>query len=419
MMTRIPLYVADADSCGAPIERQCTEIQSFLDASCTSISAKTDDSFTKDDGGSSSSGSDCPSSMSSVSMASSSDDGNDEEDDEISVYSSGDDLMERISFLREKQQLLQRALSSMKQEEIYEANIAVGVAKHTHSSMTVSSLCHDAKETLLSMMQGSKHANPSSLKRALPLEEEHSSTTTQSSAASSAKRFKIDTESVSYLSASEACETVFDGLPSRPMESSFPFDDTTWMAKAFQNHFRKTSSNNKEWKVRKDPYLGNLAIPPCAESCQKEMQLQDALAFTSRPQVITSAVPPFAVVHANKAFTVLAGEQSVIGKPIESIFKVDASKETSGAFPTRIQLLNRDCQLCLTPIFERASNVDGISHILLQVRPSVEPATTVANLENHANSSSAFLRSTFVQSFENDNNENDNEHAGIGFVAVG
>jgi hypothetical protein len=357
-----------------------------------------------DDSSSSSSSSssldDWPSSTSSVSSSSTAS----TETDDISVYGS-DEMGERIAFLREKQCLLQRALQAMKGEEIYEASIAVGVFKHIHShpsgnsSVLNSSLCQDARETL----------DDSAVTTKRPSREDES-TTSSTSTSMTSKRLKIDTQSVSCVSASTASDNTVVPSFHRPLDP-FPMDGK-WMAKAFIHHFKPNSSSSStttssDWKMLKDPYLGDMVIPPSMEPLHTEMQLKDALGFTSTPQLITSAVPPFAVVHANKAFSILSGDQNLMGTSVESIFQVDddsANYMPDQAFPTRMRLQNQDCQLCLIPIIDRASNPSGgVSHILLKVKSRHQSSNVGENFTNSYN----LMVPAFIKSLDEEAGERD------------
>lgn len=409
-MTMIPLYGASDAAYGSGIEEKpiATRYSSHnVAVRCTPPCSS--GTYGDDDSGSD----DCRSSMSSVSMTSSSS----ADDDSMSGYSSGDDLGDIIPFLREKQLLLQRAIGALKREEIYAATIAVGVASSVHPSVSISSVFQDAKDALRRINGDDTETIESSssiatAKRQSPVDHDESST-------ESTKRIKIDTRSVRHFSGSEAEGNAMLATASGRPQEPFPMEGSKWMARALMNNFKPTTSSSdssSEWKVVRDPYMGSLAIPPSTESCQREMQLRDALGFTPTPQVITSAVSPFAVVHANRAFSVLCGEQNFVGKSVESLFQVeeDSSTASSGetkTFPTRIRLQNQDCQLCLIPIIDRAASKRGaISHILLKAQLHQN-----ASGDAYTNaSSSTLMRSSFVDSLDEESTS-----SGMGFSTVG
>jgi hypothetical protein len=318
--------------------------------------------------------------------------------DDTSVYGS-DEMGERIAFLRQKQRLLHRALRAMKRDEVYEASIAVGMFKHMHS--------HSSGNSYLL----------SSSKR--PSKEDESTTSTTSTSMSS-KRLKIDTQSVTCVPASNVGDNMV--VPSFN-RSLYPFPmDGKWMAKAFIHHFKpkppsssaSASTMSSDWKVVKDPYLGNMVIPPSMEPLHTEMQLKDALGITSTPQLITSAVPPFAVVHANKAFSILSGDQNLVGTSVESIFQVDddsANYMPDQAFPTRMRLQNQDCQLCLIPIIDRTSNPSGgVSHILLKVKSRQQSS----NVGETFTKSSNLMFPTFTESLDEEAEQREMIFATVG-----
>jgi len=91
------------------------------------------------------------------------------------------------------------------------------------------------------------------------------------------------------------------------------------------------------------------------------------------------AMPPFCVVHANKAFCEMSGLVSgdVIGKPVESVLRVNRSSPgsdagfvpSSDALTTTLVLANQKlCTVDLVPITDRFRNPSGgMSHILVQL----------------------------------------------------
>jgi hypothetical protein len=88
-------------------------------------------------------------------------------------------------------------------------------------------------------------------------------------------------------------------------------------------------------------------------------------------------MPPFCVVHANKAFCELSGLGSadIIGKPVESLLHVNQGPvsnvleiPTSGAVNRSLALAIKSCTLELTPVTDKFRNPSGgMSHLLVQL----------------------------------------------------
>mmetsp|Transcript_33388 Transcript_33388/g.80812 ORF Transcript_33388/g.80812 Transcript_33388/m.80812 type:complete len:402 (+) Transcript_33388:170-1375(+) len=323
-----------------------------------------------DENSESSSIDDEPSSLSSVSMTSSSGD-----DDTNSVSSSSEDIESRISFLRKKQALLERAMKALRKEDMYSASIAQSVVNNTHPSTTFSSLCEEARTTLKSLNgEADDDLSASSSKRSKSKRKESEYRLEDS------KRVKIDITNVSRRVSSDTFKDMVDTTPIAVSEDEeddeaepYPLAGK-WMAKSFLRHHKPSYEVSKfdNWKIKRDPYVGSIVVPPSPTPFLQETELKDALAFTSTPQLITSAVPPFNVVHANAAFAILSGVNNAVGSSVESIFEVDnVEKRTDSRqiFPDQIRLNGKACQIDLTPIVDRVQYPKGgVSHLLLQVQ---------------------------------------------------
>ncbi|KAL3944044.1 MAG: hypothetical protein SGBAC_001872 [Bacillariaceae sp.] len=337
------------------------------------------------------SGDDEPSSLSSVSMTSSSGD-----DDTSSYSSTSDDIGERISFLHEKQVLLHRAMKALQREDMYTASIAQSVIDKTHPSTFVSSLYDEARTTPDSVNYDgddmSTLSSPRSNKRKEP--EYHNE--------ESNKRTKIDITSVSRRVSSDIDAPVTVSEDEEDDEA-LPYPLTgKWMAKSFLRHHKPSYNVSKfdNWKIKRDPYVGNIVVPPSRTPFNQETELKDALSFTSTPQLITSAVPPFNVVHANAAFAMLSGMSSTVGSSVESIFEVDnVDSETNRTdFPEQIRLNGKVCKIDLTPIVDRVQSPKrGVSHLLLQVQQGdaidmgAIPLASISGTQGTARNNRVFL----------------------------
>ena len=318
-----------------------------------------------------------PSSISSLSIYSASGD-----DDANSVSSSQEDLESRIAFLHEKQKLLERAMKALQREELYEASIAPSVIDKSHPSCNISSIVEEARTMLKALNEDEDDDDvvvlPSSSQSQSKRKQDSSDSIKESS-----KRLKIDITNVSRRVATQEDTPV-------PVSEDEEDDDAEpypmqgkWMAKSFLRYHKPSfnASRYENWKIKRDPYVGNVAVPPSPTPFERETELKVALSFTSTPQLITSAVPPFNVVHANAAFAILSGRNDIVGSSVETIFQVDSPVEEEGEeqdskqtnvhqiFPNQILLNGKACQIALTPIVDRGQNPKGgVSHLLLQVR---------------------------------------------------
>jgi hypothetical protein len=319
-----------------------------------------------------------PSSISSLSVSSTSGD-----DETNSVTSSDNDIESRISFLQKKQALLERAMKALQEEELYTASIAHSIIDKSHPSTTISSLCEEAKTILKALNKEEKKEGDesSTLSTKQAQKRKESEDSDSSDQEGSSKRFKIDITTVSRKVSTDLFQDMVPAPVSEDEKEDedepYPLKGSEWMAKSFLRYHKPSfeASQYSDWKIKRDPYVGNVAVPPSPTPFDRETELKDALSFTSTPQLITSSVPPFNVVHANAAFAILSGMNNIVGSSVESIFQVDnenvesTSNNTHQIFPDQILLNGKACQIVLTPIVDRVQNPKGgVSHLLLQVQ---------------------------------------------------
>lgn len=89
-------------------------------------------------------------------------------------------------------------------------------------------------------------------------------------------------------------------------------------------------------------------------------------------------MPPFCVVHANKAFCELSGlsGREIIGKPIESLLHVFQDPMThavsvtpNGTMNSTLLCSKRACELEMLPVTDKFQNpLGGMSHLLVKVQ---------------------------------------------------
>ncbi|KAG7343022.1 hypothetical protein IV203_020967 [Nitzschia inconspicua] len=238
-----------------------------------------------------------------------------------------EDIDTEISYLKQKQQILEKVTFALKKEEDYIALNAHYILKGGDSS---SKLWDEAKFFLDTLQMDTSTADDVG-KRKLPPTVDSPETIPSSTQFS--KRPKIDLSMVGHIRA-----------------GSFPSVVS--------------------------PLRSTVVSTP-------GRTLDKALQFTTDAQIIALPSPPFSVVHINRAFCEFSGldQEDVIGKTVESILQVnqDFSRLMDGvAFPSQFLVPNsaemtpeKDCQLQVFPITSCAQETHAISHILIKINPMV------------------------------------------------
>ena len=380
-----------------------------------------------------------------------------------------EDVDDRIQYIHEKQQILKRAAAVLFSEEAYEAATALETTKLSHASVPTSATWKEAMSVLQTFGQSPSinsmtESSASSSSLGNPLR--------PSSRISGKKRKSYNKSnncprdpsinlstvgrlsSVSYLQEqcySSSTEQIMT-QDNRVLEllSSMPpsiFQTGQWMAQALVRSaplplqhspahlVQSTSSTSTEtsfttvdhqgsWKMVSNPSTHVLGLaPPFGTSFMDHaVDIQEAMALSSQPRVLTQATPPFSIVYTNRAFLclqVVAGgdssSSSLIGQPIESIIqlvlddspnykKLDGSNKQvekvsqqqqqqqqqqhdthylNGLFPLKN---NEACRIQIFPVIDRSrrrrisDDVDSnngcdytsMSHILVEVSPQVD-----------------------------------------------
>lgn len=190
-----------------------------------------------------------------------------------------EDIDGEISFLREKQGLLKRAIDAMKEEETYDASrarLTVNGALPYGSAIWV-----EAKEVLddLNRRDDGKREKETP-KETLP-------DPSPVSTPRDPKRPKIDVSSVVCLSSSEMGFTMPSVTSVTRDVCSTPFHCTgPWMAKALVHslpslqHPQDSTGSSSTWEIVNDPTMGPLVVPPSKIPSLSRIQLKDAISFT-------------------------------------------------------------------------------------------------------------------------------------------
>jgi hypothetical protein len=317
-----------------------------------------------------------------------------------------EDVERRIAYLRAKQSLLQRASNALSREDAYDAANALANANWRQNDAP-NPIWNEARGVLrraygcshaTAYLQGSQnlHSRSRGLKRV----------------ASSPKQETIDVSRVACVSSesyhsddtNDSDGTELGG--SLSSVSTSVFREGHWMAQALVSCTKRTQGNSNtidsRWRVISDPHTCALGLlPPFGLSMEESVSLQEAITITEEPRLVTQPTPPFCVVHANKAFLVLAGlstTRNVLGKPIETIVQVsqEAANENDGnknARTLRSTLLlgenSKACCIRVVPVLDRSKrqrllnkshqHSACMSHVLVRVVPDTYSDSRVAS----------------------------------------
>jgi len=371
------------------------------------------------------------------------------EDEEGSGSSTEESVSSMINFLREKQSLLQRASEHFAREEAYNAFNAVYDSKvTTASSMKESAVWSEAKKFLKEEASGvspsesaasesgdSEDDGKNKRKRSFmtvtstlaPSPTGGASVVILKSSPSPCSK-EIDTSQVKHITSKAFEEESKQATPSlcRFNTVDVMFRQGNWMAKALlmstsnsgsASSAEESSSGkvNKDWEVISDPQTCALGLlPPRDISLHDSVTLQDAMAITTEPQLVTQATYPFTVVSANKAFCQLAGILStnkIIGQPIESILQLsqdiaikNTEQKSFQSFPSVMWIKGGDNK--------SGSNIKSCN---LQVKPVVNQAIKRRRINDMSSLPNTYLSHLLVVLQE----ASASKHAPVAFGTVG
>jgi hypothetical protein len=200
----------------------------------------------------------------------------------ISSTSSDDndatDIEKNISYLQEKQYLMKRALTALKEEEVYDASHARAVINSDVMKCS-SSIWMEAKE-IIEILNRQDDDKTVIIKKFQVEEKERKS-----------KRQKIDLSTVKCISATSFLERPNHVSHCANRARSVPFTGP-WMAKALTHcipslpllHDSRRSSTMDELEVVDDPELGVVVMPLSNFQFRNCISLKDAIGFTSVAQ---------------------------------------------------------------------------------------------------------------------------------------
>jgi hypothetical protein len=346
------------------------------------------------------------------------DDTSDEDNEETSIS-------RRIDFLSEKRSLLKRAYKVMAQEENYDAAIAIDTVRNPKVE-AFNSIWTEAKGVLKELNEAAGTSPLSSSFSSFRANDKNNTGDQQPGGNLRAEKNnpdpsdpKIDKSSVRRVIAKRSGDVEVikrDDVRELSYISSIPspvFGDGQWLAQALvysaptTHQVQPITSADCHWKVVSDPFTSSLGlVPPSSVSMNNAVDIQEATAFTEEPRLVTQSTPPFCVVHANKAFLMLANlpaQDSLIGRPIESVIQVtqqdiDMSRPADIMMNKPENIANNDerylesilshgdkkaCRIQVVPVLDRSrrqsiteTSYSCMSHVLIRVRESTTSSTT-------------------------------------------
>jgi hypothetical protein len=348
------------------------------------------------------------------------DDTSDEDNEETSIS-------RRIDFLSEKRSLLKRAYKVMAQEENYDAAIAIDTVRNPKVD-AFNSIWTEAKGVLKELNEAAGTSTLSSSFSSFRADDNNNTGDQQPGYLRAEKNNpdpsdpKIDKSSVRRGIAKRSGDVEVirrDDARELSYISSIPspvFGDGQWLAQALvysaptTHQVQPITSADCHWKVVSDPFTSSLGlVPPSSVSMNNAVDIQEATAFTEEPRLVTQSTPPFCVVHANKAFLMLANlpaQDSLIGRPVESVIQVtqqdiDMSRPADVMMDKPENITNSDddderylesilsrgdkkaCRIQVVPVLDRSrrqsiteTSYSCMSHVLIRVRESTTSSTT-------------------------------------------
>jgi hypothetical protein len=193
----------------------------------------------------------------------------------LSSSSSDDssDIENEISFLQQKQRLLNRALTAMKEEEAYDASKARSFA--SGNKPVGSSICFEAKEIVNILKEQEAKLTEPIRRKILPKRGRIDERATYT------KRLRIDLSSVTCTTADKFLEQTEHAAryDTRGAVSTVSF--TGQCIPLILHHHDPRSNAVGELEVMNDPNLGLFVMPPPKLPCPNAIFLKDALSFTS------------------------------------------------------------------------------------------------------------------------------------------
>ena len=205
-------------------------------------------------------------------------------------FEEDDSIESEIAFLQEKQTLLQRALTAMKREDIYNATKARDVVNGNLPAEAL--IWQEAREVLDVLKNGGEGSS-----NRIHESDESATTWAQNTTRRPNKRPRIDVSSVICHSATEADDHPMTAIRSgRVIANKQVLCAGHWVAQAMAQAFNfpqpggagpgppMSPSSNNTWEIMNDPDLGPLVVPPPKLELKIELQLKDALSFTPTAQ---------------------------------------------------------------------------------------------------------------------------------------
>jgi len=264
------------------------------------------------------------------------DDCNEDEDDEEE-----EDLESSLLFLDQKRGILKRVCDLMFSNEMYDASVA---RESSQIEEEDSEIFTEAKDLIAALNRKTNDTTVSCPKKRKvtfhvtntpkTMEKRKKLRTLQRN------KSRIDISSVNRINSELYSQSEYN-TNTLSSSSEIPYDDTKWSLTLEQIHRDLNNTNEEEQQrqqSRDSEFLNKILsernsifqqISSTAAEIRaaREMQsnysttIEDALAITDRPQIISQASSPFLAIHANRAFFNLSGlsTEDVVGKSVEEI----------------------------------------------------------------------------------------------------
>jgi len=291
-----------------------------------------------------------------------------------------DGTPQKIYFLRDKGDVLQRASLLLSEERSLDKLVTQRMLKSGRKEPEAP-IWGEAKH-MLSLLNRRNIGGPcvsfaplpplttsSSLKRArrAPMSDEQPG-----------KKSRIDTSRVTHVKSSDHRKDA-NGAAATYEESMWQTDVLRDFNMASEDPDQSTNACNRLSSMPMDSILDSIQrqVQESREEPNAEHRpgvcLEEALLITDKPMLLAKSVAPFSVVHTNGAFMNLSGlrPEALVGKPVESVilsgssYVNSAMNELQPNKTINASIQDRDCKIRAVPVC--AGGEKSVSHLLVTI----------------------------------------------------
>jgi len=260
-----------------------------------------------------------------------------------------------IAFLQQKRRLLKRAADFMKREDVYDASIAQTAINLM--SLEDPEIWIEAKRVLRVLAGRDNDGNVDTCPD--PLNSSGCIPCLINIDEPTAKKSKIDTSSVIRVQSVDfhpEDQSNRTGDDIKPYTLKTLHTDGPWMADALCQMECDSSSSDRittrpkespstttryKWEIQLDLNSGvNVSLKTLGSPEAGCINLEEALAITSVPQLLAQSSHPFSVVHANRAFFAGSGlsPSTVFGYSVETALNAASLVASTQGYSSRIEV---------------------------------------------------------------------------------